>query len=60
MDEPLLLREVSKRIGVDVTAHIGTPIPFDDLTPWHDRQALLDHLREMVYGLDPTRAAVPA
>lgn len=52
--EALLLREVAKRIGADVTAHIGTPIPSGDLRGWSDRQALLDHLRDAVYGLDPT------
>ena len=56
--EALLLREVAKRIGDDITAHIGAPIPFSELTPWRDRQALIDHLRDLVYGLDPRR--VPA
>ena len=51
--EALLLREVAKRIGADVTAHIGSPIPFDDITLRDDRQALLDHLRALVYSLDP-------
>ena len=56
--EALLLREVAKRIGDDITAHIGQPIPFSELVPWSDRQALIDHLRDMVYGLDPKRRAL--
>lgn len=58
--EALLMREVAKRIGADVTAHIGAPIPFADLMPCSDRQSLIDHLREMVYGLDPSRRTLAA
>ncbi|MEM8813970.1 MAG: lysophospholipid acyltransferase family protein [Pseudomonadota bacterium] len=52
--DALLLREVARRIGADVTAHIGTPIQSSELKSWTDRQALLDHLRDIVYCLDPT------
>lgn len=58
--EALLLREVVRRIGADITAHIGAPIPFADLTNWPDRLALIEHLRELVYGLDPESTALPA
>ena len=58
--EALLLREVAKRIGDDITAHIGRPIPFAELMPWSDRQALIDHLRDLVYGLDPEGVAAAA
>lgn len=58
--EALLMREVARRVGADVTAHIGSPIPFAELLPWSDRQSLIDHLRELVYGLDPERTALAA
>ena len=58
--EALLMREVARRIGADVTAHIGSPIPFAELLPWSDRQSLIDHLRDLVYGLDPARPALAA
>lgn len=51
--QAMLMREVAARIGAEITAHIGAPIPFSDLTSWTDRQALLDYLRSTVYGLDP-------
>ena len=58
--EALLLREVAKRIGADITAHIGNPIPFSELDPLDDRQVLLDHLRDLVYSLDPKHRPLAA
>ena len=58
--EALLMREVAKRIGDDITAHIGDPIPFAELATVSDRQALLDRLRDSVYGLDPQRPLLAA
>ncbi len=57
--EPILLGEVAKRIGSEVSARIGNPIEFDMLSGWSDRQALLDYLRDMVYALDPTGRGGP-
>jgi len=57
--EALLLRELAKRIGADVTAHIGVPTSFEELADWSDRHALVEHLRDMVYSLDPDRDLVP-
>tara|TARA_E500000305_G_scaffold18807_1_gene13979 strand:- start:2288 stop:3166 length:879 start_codon:yes stop_codon:yes gene_type:complete len=53
--EALLMNEVARRIGDDVQAHIGTPVRSSELSVGNDRQALLDQLRDMVYGLDPAR-----
>jgi len=57
--EALLLRELAKRIGADVTAHIGVLTSFEELADWSDRHALVEHLRDMVYSLDPDRDLVP-
>lgn len=51
--EALLMNEVARRIGDEVRAHIGTPVQSTDICSGNDRQALLDHLRGIVYGLDP-------
>ena len=48
-----LFVELARRIGDDVQAHIGTPVRSSELSFGNDRQELLDHLRGMVYGLDP-------
>ncbi|MEO9899356.1 lysophospholipid acyltransferase family protein [Nisaea sp.] len=53
--EALLMNEVARRIGDDVQAHVGTPVRSSELSNGNDRQALLDDLRDMVYGLDPAR-----
>lgn len=53
--EALLMGEVARRIGAEVRAHIGAPIRPDAIGRVGDRQALLDLLRETVYGLDPLR-----
>ncbi|WP_193170942.1 lysophospholipid acyltransferase family protein [Nisaea nitritireducens] len=53
--EALLMNEVARRIGDNVQAHIGTPVRSSELSIGNDRQALLDQLRDMVYGLDPVR-----
>jgi putative hemolysin len=56
--EALLMREVVRRIGDEVRAHIGAPIGAEELGGGTDRQALLDDLRQLVYALDPARVAV--
>jgi putative hemolysin len=53
--EALILREVAKRIGADITARIGAPLPFEALSGEPSRQALLDRLRDEVYGLRGAR-----
>mgnify|MGYP003133404206 FL=1 len=58
--EALLMSEVARRIGDDVQAHIGTPVRSSELSFGNDRQELLDHLRDMVYGLDPMSRQVVA
>jgi len=55
--EALIIREVAKRIGGEITARIGDPIEAQTLKGFSDRQAVLDHLRDVVYGLrDPGNA----
>ena len=49
--EALILREVARRIGGQITAHVGAPMDPADLARFQERQALLDHLRARVYGL---------
>lgn len=49
--EALILREVARKIGADITARIGDPLPFDALSEAPTRQALLDRLRVEVYAL---------
>lgn len=56
--EPILLGEVVKQMGGEISARIGSPIDFDSLSHWNDRQALLDHLRDMVYALDPAKVGL--
>jgi putative hemolysin len=52
--EALLLREVAKRMGGAISAHIGDPIPAAETAPAAvGRDALLDRLRAVVEGLDP-------
>lgn len=58
--EALLMNEVARRIGDQVEAHIGTPVRATELSEGKDRQALLDHLRDIVYGLDPARVTPAA
>ena len=48
----LLLNEVRNKIGQDVLLSIGDPIAFEMIEHIKDRQALLDHLREITYQLE--------
>ncbi|MTI10675.1 lysophospholipid acyltransferase family protein [Curvivirga aplysinae] len=50
--EALILREVAKRIGSQVTAHIGKPIEEGELSHFSDSQLMLDFLRQKVYELE--------
>ncbi|HEX2528020.1 MAG TPA: lysophospholipid acyltransferase family protein [Geminicoccus sp.] len=52
----LLFKEVAARIGTDLGVRIGTPVPFDDLPAFDDRQMFADWLRERTYGLGPSNA----
>ena len=49
----LIFHEVRARIGTALPVAIGAPVPFGDLPPIRDRQALADHLRDRVYALAP-------
>lgn len=49
----LIFREVRNRIGTDLPVAIGAPIPYGDLAPQRDRQALADDLRAVTYALQP-------
>lgn len=51
--EALLLREVVRRFGREVVAHIGAPLDPSMIGRCADRQALLDDLRAEVYALAP-------
>jgi len=50
--EALLLRELACRIGKEVKVRIGEPIASHDLPERDDRHALLEGLRQRVYGLE--------
>lgn len=54
----LLAHEASAGVGAALPVAIGAPIPFADLAPIRDRQALADHLRERVYALAGRAPAV--
>jgi putative hemolysin len=47
----LIFHEVRSRIGTALPVVIGKPVPFAELAPIKDRQALADHLRDSVYAL---------
>ncbi len=47
----LIFHEVKTRIGAGLPVAIGAPIPFADIAAIKDRQALADHLRELIYAL---------
>ncbi len=49
--EALLLRELARRIGKEVTVRIGDPVAARDLPHRDDRYALLDGVRRRVYAL---------
>lgn len=49
--EALLMYELARRIGSDVTVRIGEPTPARDLPDIGDRHLLLDDLRRRVYAL---------
>jgi putative hemolysin len=52
----LLFKEVAARIGTDVGVRIGTPLAFEDLPTFDDRQLFADWLRDHTYGLGPSNA----
>ena len=47
----LLLNEVRNKIGREISLSIGDPIAYQQIAHLKDRQALLDHLREVTFGL---------
>jgi putative hemolysin len=47
----LLFREVVKKIGHEIGAHIGAPLPYESLAPITDRRLLTDYLRQRTYAL---------
>ncbi len=47
----LLFNEVKNKIGSVVRVGIGAPVPYAALAHLRDRQALVDHLRALTYGL---------
>jgi len=54
--EALLMYELARRIGSDVTVRIGQPIQAAALPDIDDRHRLLDDLRRRVYALEANRA----
>jgi len=54
--EALLMYELARRIGSDVTVRIGQPIQAAALPDIDDRHRLLDDLRRRVYALAANRA----
>ncbi len=49
--EALLMYELARRIGSEVTVHLGEPIKAMDLPTLDDRHQLLEDLRDRVYAL---------
>lgn len=49
----LLFREVVNKIGTEVRAHVGTPIPYAELAGFQDRRAVVEHLRARTEALAP-------
>ena len=47
----LLFKEVHDRIGSELHVRIGDPVAFENLPATGDRQAFMNHLREMTYRL---------
>lgn len=47
----LIFREVKNRIGTTMSVVVGRAIPYAELAPIKDRQALSDHLRHRTYAL---------
>ncbi|MDE3177488.1 MAG: lysophospholipid acyltransferase family protein, partial [Pseudomonadota bacterium] len=56
----LIFHEVKARIGTLLPVEIGAPIPFAALAAIKDRQALADHLHDVVYALAVPDRARPA
>ena len=52
----LIFHEVKARIGTLLPVAIGAPIPYPALAHLSDRQALADHLHNVVYALAPADA----
>jgi putative hemolysin len=55
----LLLREAVSRIGTEIEAHVGPVLPFESLAAFDDPKALVEHLREVTYGLEASLPARP-
>lgn len=51
----LLFKEVADRIGTEMPVRIGDIMPYEALAHLKDRQALVDHLRELTYNLGGRR-----
>lgn len=56
----LLFKEIHDRIGSEVHVRVGEVVPFDQIAPIADRQAVMNHLRDITYALgqgmqDPPR-----
>ncbi|MEM7018982.1 MAG: lysophospholipid acyltransferase family protein, partial [Pseudomonadota bacterium] len=47
----LLMNETCNKIGQPVQIEIGDPIPYETLAPMKNRQVLLNHLRDVTFGL---------
>ncbi|MEL6923848.1 MAG: lysophospholipid acyltransferase family protein [Bacteroidota bacterium] len=47
----LLLHEIKNKMGKTLKVDIGDPIPYETLSSFKNRQALLDHLREITFQL---------
>jgi putative hemolysin len=55
----LLLREAVSRIGTEIEAHVDQVLPFESLAAFEDPKALVEHLREVTYGIEPGMPARP-
>lgn len=53
----LIIHEVTRKRGATIQVTIGDPIPYADLTGIRKRKELLQHLRNVIYDLSPSRIA---
>ena len=55
----LLFKEVHDRIGSEVQVRVGDVVAFEQLSAIADRQAFMNHLRDMTYALGASVTAAP-
>lgn len=49
----LVIREINQHRGCSLPVRVGPPVPYAELEGVGDKKALTEHLRALVYALDP-------